>query len=105
MWCLFLIPSAVDKLERARGSHFVAHGVVGCGGEITSGEHAGDRYSLNMQGVDARHMGVEMNFTYRPVKWFELEGMLSVGDWVWDSNAKGYFYNQNGEPLKDLRGS
>ena len=31
MWCLFLIPSAVDKLERARGSHFVAHGVVGCG--------------------------------------------------------------------------
>ena len=50
-----------------------------------------------MQGVDARHMGVEMNFTYRPVKWFELEGMLSLGDWVWDSNAKGYFYNQNGE--------
>lgn len=75
------------------------------GGEITSGEHAGDRYSLNMQGVDARHMGVEMNFTYRPVKWFELEGMLSLGDWVWDSNAKGYFYNQNGEPLKDLRGT
>ncbi len=75
------------------------------GGEITSGEHAGDRYSLNMQGVDARHMGIEANFTYRPTKWFELEGMISLGDYIWDSNAKGYFYNQNGEPLADLRGT
>lgn len=75
------------------------------GGEITSGEHSGDRYFLNMQGVDARHMGVELNLSYRPVRWFTLEGMLSVGDYIWDSNAKGYFYNQVGQPLKDLRGN
>ena len=49
------------------------------GGEITSGEHAGDRYYLNMQGVDSRHMGVEANFRYRPVRWFDLEGMISFG--------------------------
>ena len=75
------------------------------GGDITSGEHAGDRYFFNMQGVDARHMGLELNFTYRPTRWFELEGMLSWGDYIWDSNAKGYFYNQTGQPLKDLRGN
>ena len=74
-------------------------------GEITSGEHAGDRYFLNMQGVDARHMGVEVNFTYRPTRWFELQGMLSLGDYIWDSNATGYFYNQLGQPLSDLRGN
>lgn len=74
-------------------------------GEITSGEHAGDRYYFNMQGVNARHMGVEVNFTWKPVTVFELNGMLSVGDWIWDSNAIGYFYNQNGQPLADLRGN
>lgn len=74
-------------------------------GEITSGEHAGDRFYLNMAGVDARHMGIEVNFTYVPVKWFELNGMLSWGDYIWDSNATGYFYNQLGQPLKDLAGN
>jgi hypothetical protein len=59
---------------------------------------------MNMGGVDARHMGLEFNFTYAPVKWFELNGMLSLGDYIWDSNAVGYFYNQNGEPLKNLSG-
>lgn len=58
-----------------------------------------DRFYMNMSGVDARHMGVEVNFTYIPVKWFELTGMLSLGDYIWDSNATGYYYNQNGQPL------
>ena len=34
-------------------------------GEITSGAHAGDRYYFNMQGVDARHMGVELHLPSR----------------------------------------
>lgn len=75
------------------------------GSDITSGEHAGDRYYLNMEGVDARHMGLEFNFKYRPTTWLDVDGMLSLGDWIWDSNATGYFYNQEGQPLADLRGN
>ncbi len=74
-------------------------------GEITSGEHAGDRYYMNMSGVDARHMGIEVNFTYIPARWVEITGMLSLGDYEWASNAKGYFYNQMGQPLRDLAGN
>ena len=74
-------------------------------GDITSGEHAGDRYYFNMQGVDARHMGIELNFKYIPTHWFEIDGMFGWGDWRWDSNATGYFYNQLGQPLSDLRGN
>lgn len=74
-------------------------------GEITAGEHAGDRYYLNMSGVDARHMGVEVNFTYVPTNWVEFNGMLSLGDYEWASNAKGYFYNQLGQPLANLAGA
>lgn len=74
-------------------------------GDITSGEHAGDRYYFNMEGVDARHMGIELDFIYRPLNWIDVEGMFSWGDWEWSSNATGYFYNQNGQPLADLRGN
>ena len=31
--------------------------------------------------------------------------MLSVGDWQWDSNATGYYYNGQGQPLADLKGT
>ncbi|MCI9607970.1 MAG: TonB-dependent receptor plug domain-containing protein [Muribaculaceae bacterium] len=73
-------------------------------GDIESGQYAGDRYYFNMEGVDARHMGLEINFKYIPVRWFELDGMFSLGDWQWDSNATGYFYNQDGQPLKTVTG-
>ncbi len=65
----------------------------------------GSRYAINMSGVDARHMGIEFNCTFIPTKWLEINGMLSLGDYIWDSNAKGYFYNQNGEPLKNSSGA
>ena len=64
-----------------------------------------DRYSINMQGVDARHMGVELDFVAEPTRWLTINGMLSVGDWQWDSNATGYYYNGQGQPLADLKGT
>ena len=74
-------------------------------GNIEVGEHAGDRYYMNMAGVDARHMGLELNFTFIPARWIEVNGMASIGDYQWDSNSTGYFYNQLGQPLADLAGS
>lgn len=74
------------------------------GGVVSRGEHEGDRYFMNMQGVDALHMGVELNCAWVPVQWLNIDGMLSVGNWKWDSNASGYFFNQLGEPLKNVNG-
>lgn len=64
----------------------------------------GSRYYLNMSGVDARHMGLELNLKYRPTQWLDIDGMLSIGDWNWDSNAKGYYYNDLGQPLANTSG-
>lgn len=75
------------------------------GGYIETGEHAGDRYVFNMEGVGSRHMGLEFNATYLPARWLEINGMLSLGNWEWDSNATGYFYNQDGEPLASTNGA
>ena len=46
---------------------------------------------LNMAGVNAKHMGVELDLKFRPFRWLDVTGMVSVGDWKWDSNATGYF--------------
>lgn len=64
-----------------------------------------DRYILNMSGVNAKHMGIELDMKYQPFRWLDITGMLSVGDWKWDSNATGYFYNSAGQPLADLKGT
>ena len=60
-----------------------------------------DRYYMNLSGVDARHMGIEVNFTYIPTTWLEINGMASIGNYEWCSNATGYYYNQVGQPLKN----
>ena len=64
---------------------------------------AGERYYLNLSGVDARHMGIEFDFTSTLNRWLEINGMLSYGDWEWSSNAKGYFYDMAGQPLADVK--
>ena len=74
-------------------------------GEIRQGPLTGQYFSLALQGVDARHMGFEVNATYKPVHWMELSGMFSYGDWQWDSNPTGYFYSEQGQPLADLTGT
>lgn len=61
-----------------------------------------DRASINMSGVNARHQGVEFDFTAKPFQWLDITGMFSIGDWKWISNPKGYFYNQEGQPLADI---
>jgi len=65
----------------------------------------GTRGSFSMEGVDARHMGIELNATYIPATWVEIEGMLSIGDWEWASNPTGYFYGEGGLPIAALDGT
>lgn len=60
--------------------------------------------SVNMEGVDALHQGIELDLTSRPIKNLELKGMVSIGNWNWISNATGYLYTDNGQP-SDLNGN
>jgi len=59
----------------------------------------GDYARVNMTGVDARHMGIELDFRYKPTRWMNLTGMVSVGDWIWSSNTRGYIYDSQGQPM------
>lgn len=58
-----------------------------------------NRATVNMNGVDSRYMGLEMNFVYKPTKWFELSGMLAYADNTWQNEPIGYWYNEQGQAL------
>lgn len=59
----------------------------------------GTPYNMNMTGVNALHQGVELEAKANVLPWLDLTGMLSLGDWSWDSNATGYAYNEYGQAL------
>jgi hypothetical protein len=51
----------------------------------------------NINGMDARHMGIEFDAAYVATKKITLEGMVSLGDWTWQSsetvNVLGQLYS------------
>jgi outer membrane cobalamin receptor len=54
--------------------------------------------SVNMEGVDALHQGIEIDLVSKPIRNLEIKGMVSLGNWNWASNATGYLYTDNGQP-------
>lgn len=44
-----------------------------------------DRFPVNIPGIDALHKGIELDFAYKPLKKLVIEGLASVGDWIWNS--------------------
>ena len=71
-------------------------------GEISQGANAGSYYSLSLEHVSAQHIGFELDFAFKPAKWIDIQGMFSWGDWKWTNNPKGYYYNEQGQPLANI---
>jgi outer membrane receptor for ferrienterochelin and colicin len=44
-----------------------------------------DRMPVNIQGLAARHMGIEIDFAYVITDKLKFEGLASLGDWIWNS--------------------
>ena len=61
----------------------------------------GERGSINMTGVNSIHQGIEVDATFQPFSWMNLTGMFSIGNWRWVNNPTGYFYDSNGQPIKN----
>ena len=58
-----------------------------------------ERGSINLQGVNALHTGVELEATAKPINNLEIKGMVSIGDWRWNSNPTGYCYNRESQAV------
>lgn len=61
----------------------------------------GQFYTANMNGVDALHQGIEVDFKYTPINGVTFNGMISVGDWKWSNNIDQVVITDvNGDPVK-----
>ena len=65
-------------------------------------DQSNDRYIMNMEGVDAKHVGLELDAVVKPAPWIDIKAMVSLGNWKWNSNATAYFYNSESQPLSNL---
>ncbi|MFK7810568.1 MAG: TonB-dependent receptor [Saprospiraceae bacterium] len=52
-------------------------------------DDAEERIPININGIDALHTGIEIDFIYKPVKKLSIEGLASIGDWRWTSAEEG----------------
>ncbi|MEG1660706.1 MAG: TonB-dependent receptor [Bacteroides sp.] len=64
----------------------------------------GDRGTINLTGVNATHEGVEIDLVAKPFRWLDVTGMFSLGNWRWTNNPTGYFFDSNGQPIKNQEG-
>lgn len=65
--------------------------------------NSGDQYSYNIRGMNARHMGIEFDAAYKPIKQLTIEGMVSFGDWIWTSKDSVYITDDFGNNLDTVR--
>jgi hypothetical protein len=50
---------------------------------------------FNILGINARHMGLELEATYRPSTRLNIKAMGSLGDWIWQDNVNADIINEN----------
>ena len=58
-------------------------------------------YKANINGMNALHKGLEMDFAYKLNENFKIEGLLSIGDWRWTSSDTVRFLDDNNNPISD----
>jgi len=60
------------------------------------------RYTININNMNALHMGVEFEFAFRITDNLMFESLLSLGDWRWTSADTAIIYNDNGDYVGEL---
>lgn len=58
----------------------------------TSVAIGGDRIRINLPNIGSVHQGVELDAVYKTPWFFDIEGLVSYGDWRWKGKAIAYFY-------------
>jgi iron complex outermembrane receptor protein len=61
--------------------------------------------STNVQGMGARHMGVELDFALKVTKKLTIEGLMSIGDWIWTTGDTLDIFDDNGNRVFNLNGT
>lgn len=55
----------------------------------------GEEYQANINGMNALHRGIELDFIFKILHNLEVEGLLSLGNWTWDTQDSLRIYDDN----------
>ncbi|MFZ4520194.1 MAG: TonB-dependent receptor [Bacteroidales bacterium] len=55
-----------------------------------------DAFPYNINGIDALHKGIEIEFGFKPIPAIQWDQVLSYGDWKWQSGGTAYVYDPTG---------
>ncbi|WP_405330495.1 TonB-dependent receptor [Leeuwenhoekiella sp. LLG6367-2.1] len=72
---------------------------------VSTANAAGERGTANVQGIKQVHMGIELDFTAKPVERLDINGMLSIGNWEYKDNPTAAFFDNSNQPLLDENGN
>ena len=54
----------------------------------------------NIKGMDARHIGIEIDASWKIIENLEAEGLISLGDWRWTSQDSVQLYDLNNNYIR-----
>ncbi|SEP90480.1 Outer membrane receptor proteins, mostly Fe transport [Hyunsoonleella jejuensis] len=74
---------------------------------LTADQGTGENLiTANINGLEALHQGVEVDFEYRPFDFITVTGMVSFGDWTWNNNVTDVpFFDIDRNPVLNADGS
>ncbi len=61
-----------------------------------------DTYPYNINGINAFHKGIEIEFGWKPIPSLQWDQVLSWGDWRWTSGGRAYVYTPSGQLIDSL---
>ena len=59
-------------------------------------------YPYNINGIDALHMGIEIEFGWKPIPSLQWDRVLAWGDWRWTSGGTAVVYSPAGDSITSL---
>ena len=61
---------------------------------ITSVFVGGERLRVAVPGLGSLHQGVELDGAFKTPWYFDIEGLVSYGDWRWTGESQAFYYDQ-----------
>lgn len=62
--------------------------------------NTGETIYLNITGIGARHMGIELDGVYKPIRALDLQAFVSLGDWIYTTADSVNYVDAAGLPVE-----
>jgi iron complex outermembrane receptor protein len=67
----------------------------------TSVSIGGTATTVAIPNIGSIHQGIELDAVYKTPWFFDVEGLISYGDWRWNGNALAYYYPEGSDIASD----